>query len=401
MDFTRYFLLLTTLLAPLQSGTAEIHVDAAHPGGNIAVSAINGTDIEVKQQWHDAARWWFYWNMRVQGAAGQNLTFNFLDGNVIGTRGPACSLDLGKSWTWLGTAHVKMADKNVQFTYQVPDGTDSVLLAFAPPYLASDLERFLQSVGTTPQLRVEELCRSEEDRTVERIHVGRLDGPPKYRLFITARHHACESMASYVLEGILAAALADTEDGAWFRKNVDIVAIPFVDKDGVENGEQGKNRIPRDHGRDYAGDSMYNSTGALRDFVPEWSDGRLDIAMDLHCPHIRGDYNEFIYQVGQEDPVIWKEQQAFAEILAAIAEPPLPYQARNDLPYGQAWNTGKNYTQGMPMARWASQLPGIRLATTFEIPYANVGDVTITTDRARAFGATLTTAMRSYLESHP
>ena len=41
--------------------------------------------------------------------------------------------------------------------------------------------------------------------------------------------------------------------------------VPFVDKDGVEEGDQGKNRAPRDHNRDYAGASMYPETGALRE----------------------------------------------------------------------------------------------------------------------------------------
>ena len=52
--------------------------------------------------------------------------------------------------------------------------------------------------------------------------------------------------------------LADNEDGYWFRRNVEVLAIPFMDKDGVEEGDQGKNRKPRDHNRDYIGQSVHH-----------------------------------------------------------------------------------------------------------------------------------------------
>jgi len=390
-------LLATLLVSPPTLGAIEISGD--HPGGNIIVTGRDGTAIRVQQDLEGVEGWWFYWNMKVGGAAGKTLTFSFVDGNVLGTRGPAYSFDGGKTWSWLGAAHVDGDGGEVAFSFTVPADSDAAILAFAPAYVQRDFERFLESTVGHPNFRLDELCKSEGGRAVERVHLGQLAGVPRHRVFLTARHHACESVASYVLEGTFAAILAETEDGTWFRENVEVLAVPFVDKDGVEEGHQGKNRIPRDHGRDYAGEALYNSTRAIRAFVPDWAGGRLRLALDLHCPHIRGNYNEFIYQVGQEDPARWKEQGRFAAILAAVPDAPLPYAAGNDLPFGQAWNTGGNYTQGMPMARWAGQLPGIHLASTIEIPYANAGDVTITTERARAFGATLVTAMRSYLES--
>ena len=70
-------------------------------------------------------------------------------------------------------------------------------------------------------------------------------------LVLTARHHACESMASHVLEGILSGVLADDDCGRRWREGWQVVAAPFMDKDGVEDGDQGKNRRPHDHNRDY------------------------------------------------------------------------------------------------------------------------------------------------------
>jgi len=376
---------------------AKVVIDADYPGGNIIVERIDGDAIDLRQDLRDTKGWWFYWNFRVLGAGGRRLTFRFTNKNVIGTRGPAVSIDGGKTWSWLGMRSVKGAS----FVYTFPTGAkdaESVRFAFAIPYQEADLKQFLARHGKSKHLAIRELCKTRKGRIVKRVHVGRIDGKAPHRILLTCRHHSCESMASYVLEGAMSAILADTECGKWFRRNVEVMAIPLVDIDGVEDGDQGKNRKPRDHNRDYIGKSVYASTAALRELVPKWSDGRLKIAIDLHCPWIRGRHNEVIYLVGSKNKAIWQAQCRFARILESIRGDALPYRVSNNLPFGMAWNTGGNFKAGKSCARWASELKGIDLATTIEVPYANAGKVTITPKLARAFGATIVEAMYRYLQ---
>jgi predicted deacylase len=202
-----------------------------------------------------------------------------------------------------------------------------------------------------------------------------------------------------VLEGMIEEILADTENGKWLREHVEFLMIPFVDKDGVEDGDQGKNRKPHDHNRDYANESIYPSIRAIRRFVPQWSGGKLDLVLDLHCPYIRGDYNEVIYIVGSSDPVVWKQQQKFAAILESVRTGELPYSTKSNLPFGTAWNTANNFGGLKSCSRWGAEQPGVRLSTTIEIPYANVGDTVVTVDNARAFGRDVAVALRRYLET--
>jgi hypothetical protein len=377
-----------------QRGQAAIAIDADFPGGNIVVDSIDGDVVRLHQELRDTAGWWFYWALRVRGAEGRTLEFAFTDGNPIGTRGPAVSLDEGVTWAYLGADAVTGAS----FTYAFPPDVRAVRFAFGLPYQEADFAKFLAQHEGSPHLDVRGLCLSRQGRQVERLHIGCIGSEPQYRVLLTARHHSCESVASYVLEGLLAATLADTDLGGWFRKHVEILAIPFVDKDGVEDGDQGKNRAPRDHNRDYDGVSLYPETAALRAFVPAWSQGRLAAAIDLHCPHIRGALNEKVYLVGLENPRLWEEQNAFGMTLEDLPTLPVPYHAADNLPFGEAWNTAKNYDVGMGCARWAGGLDGVRMATTIEFPYANVGEITVTPERARAFGAALAEALRRYLE---
>jgi hypothetical protein len=180
---------------------------------------------------------------------------------------------------------------------------------------------------------------------------------------------------------------------------VEFLIIPFADKDGVEAGDQGKNRAPRDHNRDYDGKSVHRETAALRAYVPKWANGRLDVVLDLHCPWIRGPHNECVYQVGSSDTNMWLRQQAFGRLLESVRPNPLAYRQADDLPHGTSWNTSANYAQGTSFGRWAADLPGERLAGTFEIPYATANGTEVNAQTARQFGAGLAVAIRRYLSA--
>lgn len=372
----------------------SVAVDANYPGGNIIVERTEGDTVYLRPDLRDTEGSWFYWSFRMKGAAGRTLTFRFSGPNPIGVRGPAVSTDRGRTWSWLGTEAVQEGS----FKSTFPAGVEEVRLSFGIPYQEQNLKEFLAKYGGNPQMVVQELCKSKHGRSVERLHVGRLDGAAPYRVLVTARHHACEAMADYVMEGLLESILADNDDGYWLRRNVEVLAVPFMDKDGVEEGDQGKNRKPRDHNRDYSGPSVHASVAALRTFVPNWSNGKLQVALDLHCPHIRGPHNEVIYLVGSEDERMWEQQREFGRILETVQTGPLVYRVSDNLPFGQAWNTSANTDGNKSFGDWAGALEGIRLAASFEVPYANAGGQTVMPEGARAFGRSLAKALRAYLE---
>ena len=373
----------------------EWSINRDFPGGNVLVDRVEGDHAFIRQDLRDTEGDWFYWHFRVRGAAGRTLTFHFAQGHPIGVRGPAVSADDGRTWRWCGA---KCARDGI-FTWRFAPGEDSVRFSFGIPYLETDLREFLSRHGGDPRLVVETLCVTPKGRAVERLRVGCLGCPPRHRVLVTARHHCCEAMANYAMEGIIETVLGDRDEGRWLAGNVEFAVVPFVDKDGVEDGDQGKNRRPHDHNRDYAGVSLYASTRALREFAPRWSEGRLSVALDLHCPWIRGFWNEQVYIVGSSDAVMWREQVRFAEALASIPPRALPFSLHNALPFGQDWNVAANYGGFTNFVRWARQALGVRLATSIEIAYANAEGVEVTPLRARAFGHDLARALCRYLRA--
>jgi hypothetical protein len=383
--------------APCRADGEKLQIDADFPGGNIVVDKIDGDDVHLHQDLRDTAGDWFYWYFRVRGGQRRSLTFHFTKGNPIGVRGPAVSTDGGKSWQWLGTQAVRGAS----FHYAFPADAQEVRFCFAFPYLEHNLHTFLRRFQKDPHLKVETLCKTRKGREVELLFLGRLDGKCDHRVALTCRHHCCEMMASYVLEGIIEEVLADSEDGKWLREHVEFFIVPMMDKDGVEDGDQGKNRKPHDHNRDYAGESIYASVKTLRQRLPAWSAGKLRFALDLHCPAIRGGGHETIYLVGVPDEKIWTEVGRFSKVFESVQRGPLVFRSKDNLPFGQGWNTKANYGTRKPFSQWAAEQPGVRVATTLEVAYANASGKTVTDQSARALGHDLARALRKYLESDP
>jgi hypothetical protein len=268
------------------------------------------------------------------------------------------------------------------------------------PYLESHWARFREEVAGHPLFSSRRLCTTREGREAEYALVGRPGFEPRHRIALGCRHHCCEMMASYALEGLLRWVLLDPGgEAAWLRDNAGFFVVPFADRDGVERGDQGKGRMPRDHGRDYIGESLYPEPAAVRELLPSWSAGRLRVALDLHCPGMYGDCNEVIYLVGSSSEDIAREQRRFSEVLAAVRTGPLPFEADDYLPFGTAWNKGANFSDGRGFSRWAKdEIPGVRLASGIELPYANAGGAEVNQESAGLFGRDLGAALAGYLK---
>lgn len=370
-----------------------IEIDCAFPGGNIVLERIEEDRVFIRQDRRDTVGFWFYWYFRVRGAAGRTLRFEFTDGPVVGVRGPGVSLDEGANWFWAGAEQA--TDRS--FVYSFGPEDDCVRFSLGMPYTLANWEAFKARIGDRPGVRSELLCHSRQGRPVEVLYCGQMDGSAETRVAITCRHHCCEMMASYQLEGLIEAVL--TDDGcAWLREHAELLIVPFVDPDGVEAGDQGKNRAPHDHGRDYREDQIYPETRAIRTLLPKWSQGRRLAVLDLHCPGHRGKWHEHIYQVGSADPDVWAGQQRFGRILESCRQGPLPYGADGDLPFGVAWNTTSDARGGVGLKKWAGGLPGVVLCTGFEIPYANAAGAEVNPDSARALGRDIARALSTYLE---
>ncbi|MCW8130962.1 MAG: hypothetical protein KIS92_11470 [Planctomycetota bacterium] len=371
-----------------------MHIDCDFPGGNVIVDQIEGDTAHIRPDVRDTMGHWFYWHFRVAGAAGRTVRFQFPGGDGTGPRGPCVSTDGGKTWAFYGRECVQ----EKSFTYAFPSHAHEVRFCVGIPYTERNLHEFLPKHRGRPLFSEETLCADRSGRAVELLKLGKPAEDAAACLLLTARHHCCETTPSFAAEGFIDAYFGEDALGGWLREKLACWIVPFVDKDGVEAGDQGKNRAPHDHNRDYLGQpGLYPTVGAIREQVPAWGGEKLRVVMDLHCPWIRGKWHEDIYFVGCNDAEHWARTSEYCRRLEEVRAGPLPYYTAHNLPYGTDWNVDKE-PHLSSCAKWARTLPSVWLANSVEIPYAACSGVEITPGRARLFGRDLAAALKAYLE---
>jgi hypothetical protein len=386
---------LTSVSSPHE---ATLGIDDNFPGGNVWVERIIADTVYFGPDLRDTSGEWFYWNFRALSSIPKRWYFKATKSNLMTGLGAAYSPDGGDTWHWLDR-NDHLSDRLFSFTFDRAD--QAVRFSMGMPYTQRDLARFLAGFQGDHRIALDELCISERGRSVEKLAIGSRSASPSYNVLVTARAHACEMMGNYVMEGMISALLSETPEMKALAEQVSFWFIPFLDKDGVEDGDQGKNRIPRDHNRDYSGESIYASTRSLREQVPKWVGDVPWVGIDLHNPWIKGENNEWIYFVGNANPAISSEQERLVEILAKGHRGPMKFTENEGfLPFGVAWNTGLNYDQGASFGQWAAGFHGrgLKMATTVEFPYALNHGQMVTVEGARAFGVDLMYALGEYLD---
>ena len=368
---------------------AELSIDADIPAGNIVFEKIKNDTVYVHQDLRDTSGDWFYWAFRVCGAQGKKLTFIFNRSEAVGVRGPIVSFDSGATYDYVTVSGLT---RN-KFTYTFPSDAEEVWMYECFPYLPSMWDAFVSGIQEKT-FKKGVLCKSPKGVDVPCITIG----SGKYDVVLSARHHCSEASADYVLEGVISAFAEDSELGRILRRRLTLTVVPFVDIDGSIAGDQGKNRKPHDHNRDYT-EFIYPETAALAALMTKL---KPRIFVDVHCPWLYGHYNEFIYTPWKELSLGVKEdnEKRFSSLIEKNQDGGLNYKASDDLPYGVSWNSNTNYSLGASSVRWAlANIPSLDVCRSLEVPFQNANGAKVTPDALRGFGHGFASALLEFAMS--
>jgi hypothetical protein len=370
-----------------QAEEIQVVIRSDYPGGNIQVVSNSGEEIQLAPDLR-GGKPWFYWNFEAQASRPGRVRFTFGQAPRVGVCGPAISFDKGVSWRWLGHEHVTYdqplagdmkGPKVDSFHYDFTAEHLTVRFAVAIPYLHRDLEVFLKRHTDNPHLIQNVLTRTHRGTPIDLLTVGDA-GADKATLLLTARHHACESMASYVLEGFVAEAISDTPWAIDFRRRFCLQVVPIVDIDGVEAGDQGKWRDPHDHNRDYGQTPLYPAVQAIQELAESQ---HVTYALDIHCPALRGDVHEAFYFDGLALPHL---SDNVNEFIGWIKEerPPAAGVPLNFMKQPK----GELLPNGLPFSHYFAHRPNMVFAATLEVPYTQ-RPCRLDAALARRYGAAL------------
>ena len=349
-----------------------LHIHSNFTGGNILVKEITGDTVTLVNELRDTQEDWFYWAFCVEGAQGRTLTFRMQE-NRLGYFGPAVSHDLF-SWSWADSV-----DGN-SFTYTFAQDEDKVYFAHDMLYHPARFEAFAKEHG----LDIRTLCKGHKGkgRSVPYVTFG----SGSRHILLTARHHACEATGNYVLEGVLSELLAHP------LPDTTVFCVPFVDYDGVIDGDQGKSRAPYDHNRDYGADapSRYPECAAIRSYAEE---NGCVYGFDFHSPWHIGKENDNVFIV-QKNPPKLPALNRFGELFEEECRntpDALQYEHKNDYPPDTGWNVGKTQCGALMTYRTEN-----RLAFTLETTYFGTDANKVAQEKMLTMGKCFARALHAF-----
>ena len=334
-------------------------ISGDYTGGNIKLLSVDGGTVKLEQELRGTTQWWFYWNFRVEGAQGKNLVFEFQNGEVVCPFGPAVSDD-GYNWSFNGQS---CYISGTSFKYGFSESEKIKYFAFSLPYQLAHFDNFFKTIANNPEVERKILTYSEQDREIPLVKIG----CGTKNIIFTCRHHCCESTASYALEGLISSIV---KEYSVLLDNYTFHIIPFVDIDGVENGDQGKDRAPHDHNRDYIENPIYNYTRAIYRYTENMP---IAVFIDFHSPFKWGGLDNLPHIHFGPQPADKPELQlVFADNLYEITnQNPVPdtilyNNCRNDLFYGGPYNK-----VGTPSSKnYFALKKNVDMAFTIETPYS-------------------------------
>lgn len=357
------------------------------PGGNGRLEGVDEGSRTLtvrKEPKGSGAGRHYYFCFEVSGLEGK-WKVRVVDAPSLTRMGPAVSTDGGETWRFLFDRPVPPPGVET-FEYDFPQGGRPVRFCVSIPYGEREWAAFVARHAGNPAAKLGELCKDRSGRSVERLDIPNVNGKPAWTFLFTARHHASEVSASAVLEGILDEALSDTPEGRWVRANGQVIAVPFMDKDGVVAGDQGKRRLPHDHNRDYV-QEVYPSVKALKRLARD-APGRV-YHVDLHSPSLKGKEHDHVYAICPEGARHDARWRAFSRAFEAATEgAALKYDPQWNIPFGHFWNNDRLFSGDGTVQqsnRWFSRLPNCHLSFCLESGYGLCGGV-YSRDAARELG---------------
>ncbi|HPE95241.1 MAG TPA: hypothetical protein PLT66_04150 [Bacillota bacterium] len=362
---------------------AKVYADFEY--SNAVLLNSSGNSFYIRNELRGTGEDWFYWMFAVEGEPGEECFFDMGCERRIGYWGPAISFDK-ENWHWLGASSVVGTSDGYHaraFRYRFPEGVKRVYFCHDLHYPVERFARFAREIKLCRRV----LCTTEKGRECPYYVCGSVNET----IFLLSRHHACESSGTYVLEGAL----------SYLAKHLtnrfSIVTVPFVDYDGVVDGDQGKARMPHDHYIDYTA-GIYSTVRAVKQLAKQH---KAILMIDFHSPWQCGGAHDKAVLCCQ--PCINVREEAlrsFGRLFeeAALAEPgAFCYHTADDLYPGQGWVSPEPFVPEQTTGFFNQISPGIKAVMLLETSYFGTKENIASIDGYLALGRALGKAIEGFL----
>lgn len=259
-----------------------MRITANFDAGNIDVVHIkdkNNIDLAIRP---DVGGEFFQWfNFRMEGDIGEQYVLSIVNaGDASYLEGwnnyqAVASYDR-EHWFRLPTSY---QDKKLTITVDM--AYDSIQIAYFSPYSYERHQDLLAAVQMHPLACLEHLGETLDKRDLTLVKVGD-EAPSKRNIWIIARQHPGETMAEWLIEGVLNSLLDD--DNATAKQLLDkanFYIVPNMNPDGSVRGHLRTNAVGTNLNREWSNPSLDKSPEVYH-VIDKMEQTGVDLFYDVH-----------------------------------------------------------------------------------------------------------------------
>ena len=259
-----------------------MHISANFDAGNIEViNAEDQTNIQLAIRPDVGGEFFQWFNFRLSGEVGEQYVLNITNaGNASYLAGwedyqAVASYDR-EYWFRLPTSY-----KDGKLTITAELACESIQIAYFAPYSYERHQDLLAAVQVHPLACLEHLGETLDKRDLTLVKVG--DGDSKKRsIWITARQHPGETMAEWLVEGLLNSLLdEDNPTAKLLLEKANFYIVPNMNPDGSVRGHLRTNAVGTNLNREWANPSLEKSPEVFH-VINKMEETGVDLFYDVH-----------------------------------------------------------------------------------------------------------------------
>ncbi len=263
-----------------------MRITANFDAGNIEVISLeNKQDIQLSIR-PDAGGEFFQWfNFRLSGEIGDHYVLNIMNaGEASYVKGwenyqAVASYDR-EDWFRLPTTY-----KDGKLSITVDMAYDNIQIAYFAPYSYERHQDLLATVQMHPLATLEHLGETLDKRDLTLVKIGNGDSSSdvnKRSIWIIARQHPGETMAEWLIEGLLYSLL--DEDNATTKQlleKANVYIVPNMNPDGSVRGHLRTNAAGANLNREWSNPSLERSPEVFH-VINKMEATGVDLFYDVH-----------------------------------------------------------------------------------------------------------------------
>ena len=263
-----------------------MRITANFDAGNIEVISLeNKQDIQLSIR-PDAGGEFFQWfNFRLSGEIGDHYVLNIMNaGEASYVKGwenyqAVASYDR-EDWFRLPTTY-----KDGKLSITVDMAYDNIQIAYFAPYSYERHQDLLATVQMHPLATLEHLGETLDKRDLTLVKIGNGDSSSdvnKRSIWIIARQHPGETMAEWLIEGLLYSLLdEDNATAKQLLEKANVYIVPNMNPDGSVRGHLRTNAAGANLNHDWSNPSLERSPEVFH-VINKMEATGVDLFYDVH-----------------------------------------------------------------------------------------------------------------------